>query len=755
MADTALLDPNTASLVEEKKSTEQETGTQEAGEDLGLWNERLDEDLQNVLLKLLETYCDQFRYPRRLEIAQAWRGRMFWREMQHLKWNWEGECWDLAIGPAAYDGKSDATRDSAVLYSTNIFQGFGDSFIAIITQSIPSLRFEPEDPDEPADIETARASESLRKLVQHENDPVKLMTKAAYFSWTDGRIHGWTRWETDKRTGKARETQSIEGSMEVKVPVTADCQEEFLYLIYSKEYDLATVRAKVKARNFPDLDYWKKIKAGSSGTGQTMYERTARISVKQGISMKSAGGDAYSTLVTTQRAWLRPAAFLDDKVEEQYREKLQALFPNGCYIEADNGTYTGSRNANMDDEWAVENVMEGDGQFRNAKGTCLISVQERYNDDVNCAQDTYEKCQPASHWDDKLWDVDAMRRQKSMPGSRNGVNMKDLPAGDTLQAHFAFEPAAVVSADMLGFIKELGTEIPEFLTGIAAILFGADTGGDKSGKALAVQQAAAMGRVGLPFRMFKRFYAKMMEQAVRCASRNRKEDTSIGIPDEKGNVETITVRVGDIDGKVRCYPSSDENYPVSWSQQKVSYQQLFMEGSADPAIRATLALPKNQELAKKLIGLPDLEIAGADSWNKQMQEINLMLQEPPTVVQPPPEPVPNPLVPGAVAVMQPPPQPRSSLPIDPDFDDHQAEWLTVKLWANSAAGQKIKKEDAVGFANVCLHGIAHRDEAAKQAAAAMPPPQPPMNALRASGKAPNHVPGPGGPPEPIAAPAGA
>lgn len=716
MPEQALLDENLTGSLADEPEPEQEA----AGEDLGEWNERLPEELQQCLIKLAQHFCDEFRYPRRLEVMKAWQARSFWREMQHLHWNWEGQAWDV-LGPAGAQAANEQNKfDSAVLYSTNIFQGFGEAFIAIVTQSVPSLRFEPEDPDEAADIETARASESLRKIIQHENDPVKLMTKAAYYGWTEGRMHGWTRWEVDKRTGKPRETQSVVGVMEVKVPVIYDEQSDYPYLQYSTEYHLATIRAKVAARDF-DADYWKKIKGGSTGNGQDVYERTSRISVKQGISMRSAGGDAYSHLVTTQRTWMRPEAFHSDSVEEQYREKLKSLFPSGCYLEVDNGVYTGSRNANLDDEWSVENIMEGDGSFRNGKGTCLISVQERANDTINTAQDVYEKTQPASHWDDKLFDLDAMKRQRSMPGARYGVNMSELPAGDTLAGHFAFEPAAQVSADMLQYLKELMTDIPEFLTGISAILFGSDTQGDKSGKALTIQQAAAMGRIGLPFRALKRFYARMMEQAIRCAARNRNDDIRMGIPDEHGEIETIQVRVEDLQGHIRCYPDSDENYPESWTAKRATYMQLLQEGNADPAMKAILIHPRNQELGKKLLGLQELEIPGADSWNKQMAEINLMLAEPPPPpVQQPPQAVPNPLAPGVMETIQPPPKPQSSVPIDPIYDDHAAEFQTVQDWINSPAGQRIRKENPQGFENVRLHGIAHQEALA----ARMPQPAP-------------------------------
>ncbi len=720
------LDAEQPSQDTQDDATQAPTTPEDAVKVYGEWYENMPKELQDIIVKLSATFCDEFRYPRRLEVMKAWQARSFWREMQHLNWNWEGECWDV-LGPAGAKTSSDANKyDSAVLYTTNTYQGFGEAFMAIITQSTPSLRFGPEDVDEPADIETAKSAEPLRRLIQHENDPIKLMTKAAYYAWTDGRMHGWTRMEMDKRTKQPCERQSIYGVMEVKVPVIYEEVCEYPYLQFSEEYHVSTVRDKVRKRSFSDKDYYKKIKGGSHGNGQDVYERTARISVKQGISMRSAGGDAYAHLVTTQRTWMRPTVLLQDEVDEQYRDQLTQMYPNGIYVEVDNGVYTGSRDATMDDEWVVENVMEGDGSFRNAKGTCLVSVQERTNDIINITQDVYEKTQPASHWDDKLFDLDGMKRQRSMPGARYGINQGELPAGDQVSGHVFFEPAAAVSPDMLQFLKELMTDIPEFLTGISAILFGSDSGGDKSGKALSIQQAAAMGRIGLPFRVMKRFYAKMMEQAVRCAARNRKEDFKAGIPDENGEIETIAARIEGLSGKVRCYSDSDENYPESWVSKRNTYLQLLQEGNTDPTMKAILANPENQNLAKKLIGLQELTIPDAASWDKQMVEIALMLQEPPAPPQvQPPVQIPNPLQPQTLETIQPPPTPpQSTIPIDKDYDNHVAEFMTVTIWINSKKGQDAKKEHPDGFENIRLHGLAHK--AAIQAA--LPPPGPPLTA---------------------------
>jgi hypothetical protein len=102
-----------------------------------------------------------------------------------------------------------------------------------------------------------------------------------------------------------------------------------------------------------------------------------------------------------------------------------------------------------------------------------------------------------------------------------------------------------------------------------------------------------------------------------------------------------------------------------------------------------------------------------------------MLQEPPTAPQPqPPVQVPNPLQPQTIETIQPPSTPpQSTVPIDPDYDNHVAEFLTVTIWINSKKGQNAKVNQPAGFMNVRLHGLAHKAQIMKSM---QPPPGPSM-----------------------------
>jgi hypothetical protein len=728
-------------------------------------NEDLPLPLQALLKRLALMFSDEDKFGRRVEIQESKRAHWFWDSLQHQVWDARSEGW-LALGPNGaplIDGGSRKSynTDSAVMYTTNIYQPFGLTLMSVLTQSLPAVRFEPEDPSEAADLATAKAANRMKKIIEHDNDVTTLLTKAMFFAYVDGRVHAYTRTEEDPRTGALRQKITVHGSLEFKVPLTADEQDDFVYCQYSNEQHVAM--AKHENPKFAD-----KIRGGAIGNGQDVYERTARISVKLGTSFMSGSGDTLQNQATKQQTWMRPAAFEmlkdDGKKDDPDIQELEQLFPTGCRVAIISGEYVGSWDESMDDHVSVMNALPGDGQKRNAMGTTTISVQERFNDIINIAQDVYEKTLPASWQDSEMVDADGVFRQQSMPGAKYPAKKRQ---GEALAESFFFEPAASVSPDMLNYAEQLMGPVPQFLTGAFPALFG---GGEAKGAAgdtasgYAMQRDQAMGRIGLVWRSTKRWWARVMEQAIRCAA-DRDEDASIAIPDASGNVETTKVRIEELQGNVCCYPESEEGIPQSLSEQRGAYMALLPMADQNPLLASTLSLPENQELAQRLIGLNDFKLAGADSWAKQKLEINELLES---------AAVPNPkfeqlekqhqalsakvaagqIVPDQeiaqlaqeLAVTRPK---TSSITIDAECDDNPSEWMTVKVWMSTSEGLREKVENPDGFDNVRLHGLEHRDAAKAEAMANMPPapPQHPPTAPPHTGAAPHPAgPKPNGPP---------
>ena len=658
----------------------------------------LPEELQAQLVMLARKFCEEDRYSRRLEVQECRRARFYWRGMQHLYWDYKSEGWQV-LGPSGGSVNSSAKlEESSILYTTNIYQAFGLTIQAVLTQNMPTVRFEPQDPENAADIATAKAGQRYKTIVEHNNDPVKLLTQLAYFSWTDGRICSWTQWAEDSRTGQPQERITLDGALEWKVPITAACQDDFVYMQYSTEHHVAMVKADVPEK------FKKKIKGGAAGNGQDVYERTARISVRQGVSLLTQSGDTLSHLVTRQQTWMRAAAF--EMLEDgDQKDTLAELFPEGCRVRVDNGVYTGSWPEKMDDHCAVCHPMPGDGQYRNAVGTSMVGVQERFNDLVNITQDTYEYGLPAAWYDDELYDDQAVKRQRSKPAARYPVTKR---VGEALSDSIFFEPAAAVSPDMLAFMKEMMGDLGQFLTGAFPALFGGNTGANDTARGIATQRDQAMGRMGIVWRPIKRFWATIIEQAIRIGAKNRVMaggDMQIAIPDEYGNVETTQVRVEELNGQVFCYPESDESFPESYSTKRANLMGLLQSPiAASPLVQSMVNEPDNLQVIHDAIGIEELDIPGTDSRLKALTTIQKLVDEVPV-----PEQVPMTGLDGQQAVNGMTGEPamqvqlKPSMQPDPQVDLLQFEIPEYRKWLNSPEGQGAKQTKPDGYANVRLY----------------------------------------------------
>ena len=198
------------------------------------------------------------------------------------------------------------------------------------------------------------------------------------------------------------------------------------------------------------------------------------------------------------------------------------------------------------------------------------------------------------------------------------------------------------------------------------------------------------------------------------------------------------------DGNWACVSDGDESYPNTHSERKEALTEVLQMPFAAPLMSS----PKNLALAKDLLGLQDLEIPGADSDMKQMDEIKQLLEEPP---------IPNvqamqqaKIQAGAAALTgQPaPPAPPTeamyepSVPIDVEVDDSTAEYQTCKDWLNSPSGQQAKRDTPEGYLNVKLHMLAHKAQMQKDQAAAQQQQMQSMLAVEAAKHPPKAPPPP-------------
>src|SRR5271166_2230834 len=186
-------------------------GSEQASATLGLGPnlERLEEErpeLVNALRELVRQYRMEGVAARRHEIRRIRQARLFWQGMQYMWWNPNDMNWHMPYEQRSSDDRS-LEEMPRYQFVTNFYQGFGLSFVAVLSQDVPSVRFYPQSFQSLVDIAAARAASDVADLIEQNNQVEKLLTAIGYFLWTDGKLGAYVRYVADaQRFGTHEET---------------------------------------------------------------------------------------------------------------------------------------------------------------------------------------------------------------------------------------------------------------------------------------------------------------------------------------------------------------------------------------------------------------------------------------------------------------------------------------------------------------------------------------------------------------------
>jgi hypothetical protein len=715
------------------------------------------EEKEGILSQLANKACQRDLTSYRMEVRDAWKARYFWRGNQYLLPGKNG-AWVLPqlilVGGQSYDDHNQ---------ETNIYLAFGQTIVASLTQGTPSVRFEPDDQANPADVTAAESSDGARKLIERANDMITLQEEMARFLWTDSRSLTYTHYVLDAQRfgyetkneledelsylpelgekagqeesfdrGKPRGQEVIEhyGALESKVPMQASCIEECGYATISKERDITLMKTKYPRKA-------KKIKAMQTLTAETEYARLARTSIMMGMRPSNMTNDAMSYNCTEQFFFCRPS-FYREIEDDDKREWLYTNFPEGAYVAFVGKEVVDARRCRMDDCLALTHAGPGDGMHRPPLGGPIIPIQEKLNDCMDLLHESFMHLIPIKWVDTEAIDVEALGQIGSKPNQY--VRMKRRPDKD-LAGNIFVEPQIQIAEGLFLYVQSLFGEFSQFLCGAFPALFGGQQGEPDTMGGMQIQRDQAMGRVGLTWRNIKASYARIMRQAVACSAKFRNAAMTGEVPAAGGSKEQLNIDPNDLKGGVRCFPDTDENFPESWVAQRAVWTQLMAAAASNPVLQGILAVPRNLAIAKDKTGLPELIIPGAPAAAKQQGEIMLLLEgraEPnPKLaqaqeamqspsLQPPPGTPPEMIVQQQQQLQQAiakiPPE-VSSIPVDADLDDHPNEMAEIVTWANTPAGIKARQANPEGFKNVKLHFSEHKAALAAQQAQNAPQPQ--------------------------------
>jgi hypothetical protein len=199
--------------------------------DLGPNNERLEDlkpKLVNALRDLVRQYREEGVVARRHEIRRIRQARLFWQGLQYAWWNPTDMNWHLPFEQRFSDDRA-LQEMPRYQFVTNFYQGFGLSFIAVLSQDVPSVRFYPQSAQSLVDIAAARAASDVAQLIEQNNHIEHLLTSLGYFLWTDGKLGAYVRYVADgQRFGFHEENvlEAIEIPLGDDVYVCPNCKKE-------------------------------------------------------------------------------------------------------------------------------------------------------------------------------------------------------------------------------------------------------------------------------------------------------------------------------------------------------------------------------------------------------------------------------------------------------------------------------------------------------------------------------------------------
>jgi hypothetical protein len=738
-------------------------------------NQELTEDEKAAVKELCAVAARRDFPARLLEVVQSWESALFFRGFQFLLPQ-KGGGWKI---PGESTGYGPSMQMDLSLLPTNIYSANAQIIISTLTRAVPNVRWAPQDAGNAAQITAAESAYKFVKVIERNNDLVKIQTDASRYLWTDGRFCYYTRfvkdgqqfgWEEDdqpddiipeneppeggeapapvsaspenppevnpeaaaevpvegapeeapvpkKRTPRGQEVRTAHGKLEVKlVPMFANNISECDCVQFETEVDESRAKGM-----FPEVA--DEIKAGQTGLTEGQIARLARLNVKLGMQSTYITSDSVAKDVTLQRSWFRTSALMGVK-DEGVRDSLIAKFPDGMVVCYAGETLCYARNEGMDDCWALGNAFSGDGQNRNALGTSLLPIQKRINNWLDLMNDYFIRTVAKKWMDSKAFAVDAIKAQPNVPGD---IGPFKRQPGVPVNELIFVEPVPAHNPSLPDFVKEYIGPISQLIGGAYPALSGGDTGSNDTKGGIITQRNQALGRLGQTWHAIQNAEATSMGQAVRWGAKCRDKSINERIP----GGEAIQLEINNLKANILCYPEADDSFPESHIDKQNRLTQFMQESAKNPVLQEVFFNAANLEFLQGGLGLTDLVIKQVVSRNKQLAEIELLLKA---------APVPNPMIEQAkekaaqlmgmgvdaahfdqaqVEAEQLPPE-VSSVPIDPQNDDDETEADTCWLWINLPEGRKAKRTHPDGFKNISLHRQEHLANAAKKAGVGQP-----------------------------------
>lgn len=497
---------------------------------------------------------------------------------------------------------------------------------------------------------------------------------------------------------KGCEKIDVYGPLHVTVQPQIKKLEETGFLILDTDLDKAFVRSLYEDQ----MSKENERKLASAIAANSDENRLERIPANTPYIEEN-------NLSTVTRFWLQPWMFwrLENKTEV---EELQKVFKKGAYVVIINEEFiVEACDENLIECWTATESALSEKIHAEPYGNVMIPLQEMTNDLIALTMETIESGIPINFFDPSLIDGKEFKKRIAQPGDfipgkpRNGMG---------LDASLASTKAATLPQE-ISFVTGYLEKMAQFCLGTLPSVFGGQAqGGSETLGEYKESRAQALQRLSLPYVCAATAWVYSMKKASTEFINYliETDDDAKYVQDlGNGNFINVWVKQAELEGKVGDVTvENSEQIPISYNQRRAMIMDLVMNSVNVPQLQAVLYHPENVGLMKNTFGLTEFYIPGDDDRDKQLREIKELIQ--------------GQAMPGALDPTTGMPGPEiSSVPIDPDVDNHPVHIEIIKAFLVSEVGQILKRDNPNGYQNILAHLAEHNQFMMMQ-------PPPPMEA---------------------------
>lgn len=731
---------------------------------------KLDDRIKDALLALLDSVEKEDEYVRLQHMRQYKKNNLFWHGFQYLFWSDSNQDWRI---PTHEEFEEISGREETRYifdYVVNVFKAHGESIIAALSADIPDVRFGPRDAQDPDDHRAVEAADNCVELIQKWNRAKLVIINALFYLSTEGFVASYTYNKKDPTFGqvnipqygsemkkvspdqyvcescgygeevpeeagigssdptdieaqegnvhtankpcphcgggmmvdeaqpeeipvlqdnrliaKGREIIEVYGALSVRVPSYVSKQADAGYLIHYVDADPAVFKDA-----FPDL----REEIGS--TSEDSYERTMRAT-----SLTSEGMNVGIKLTTQKKCWMRPWMINRlDKLDDDVLAALRDMFKSGIYFSAINRVVCEVRDESMDRHWTITKAGPSKGVHADPLLQSIVPLQEVHNNLVNLFVMQVEYGVPATYADSEVFDFAGQAKQEVAPGHIYPVTPRP---GQSISDGFYTEKTTSLSKEATQLLNML-EQLEQFCTGsFPSIYGGPSVSGSKTLGEYDRSRNFALQRLSLVWYFINVWWGETIHKSLLSFIDHQIEDEPLTTQTSHG-WQTKWIRVADLKGSFdRLEPDVSSDFPSSFAQKRSLLMQLFQLGN--PMIEQVLFSPENAGLIKSYLGLNELKIPMSSQRIKQMREILQLIGFEPQVINQ-----------GQVL---------STVPVEPDIDDHEVHIAVITEFLVSDAGQDLKENDMASYANALAHLMEHKMAMQAMMAPGLPPVGPP------------------------------